>query len=114
MQILAPSRTTIATNSYSVNRGLRLRPEKHRPPNRAHKSQEVLRQMAYETAIWGTLENPRSRARSAKPRVVRGSGRHLFADSDLEAHVLAARMNVNRRSITNFRLPNPPGIHLAW
>ena len=45
--------------------------------------------MAFEAGNWGTLENPQSRARSAKPRVVRGFGWFLFADSELEAHVLA-------------------------
>lgn len=54
-------------------------------PYRTPKSQEVLRQMGFETAFSARAANPQSEARSAKPRMVRGSRpcESLFSDFEI-------------------------------
>lgn len=62
---------------------------KSRPPYRTPKSQEVLRQKAFETTFTPRGRNAQSGARSAKPRVVRGFVQLLWVNSQLEVSVLA-------------------------
>ena len=71
--------------------------KKCRPPYRTPKSQEVLRQKAFETTFSGECGDAQSGALSAKPRVVWGLGQLGIALSEFEVKLLAARMNVNSR-----------------
>ena len=71
--------------------------KKCRPPYRTPKSQEVLRQKAFETTFSTPGGKAQSGALSAKPRVLRGLGQLGIALSEFEVKLLAARMNVNSR-----------------
>ena len=58
--------------------------KKCRPPYRTPKSQEVLRQKAFETTFSGVCGDAQSGALSAKPRVVRGFGQLGIALSEFK------------------------------
>ena len=82
--------------------------KKYRPPYRTLKSQEVLRQKAFETTFSTPGARAQSGALSAKPRVVRGIGQLPFADSQLEVLVLAERQGFEPWiRLTVYRISSP-------
>ena len=66
-------------------------------PYQAPKSQEVLRQTGFKTTFWAQTGNPQSGARSAKPRMVRGSGQFESLFSKFEMGLLAGEKVVHHQ-----------------